>query len=128
MVVMFSYEEHTADIIVSAEGASREEAVLFAVEGVIGLMQKGRKAEVVKSIEGKGEDELERVVSLLNSLIAIVDSENLRPVRVKKVEGWKAEVEFERGPCRNQAKAATFHMGYAGPEKNRYKIKVVVDI
>ncbi|MEM4366964.1 MAG: archease [Candidatus Anstonellales archaeon] len=128
MLVMFTYEEHTADILIVAEGKSQEEAALYALEGLIGLMERGKKPEETLAFEGKGEDDLERAVCLLNSLIAIVDSEQLRPVRVKKVEGWKAEVEFERGPCRNQAKAATFHMGSAGIEGGKYRIRVVVDI
>ncbi len=133
----FDLIEHTADIGITAFGATLPEAFANAAYGLFSIitdLRKVRSSEVRKvALEEKNSEDL--LFVWLNHLIYLFDTEQIvfKRCNVEKFDGRKLEatcfgekVDLRRHQIKLGVKAATYHTLKVDPEKNQ--VRVIFDV
>ena len=139
----FRFLEHTADMYIEAWGRTLKEAFENTAVGLGFIIVPSDNVEpkVEKKINVESEDEQALLFDFLSNFLIFQDAEELifHRVKVEKIEkksgkyhlaaralGEKFDSEkHEEG---THVKAITYHYMEIKKEKNKYKIKVLVDI
>lgn len=139
----FRFLEHTADMYIESWGNSLEEAFENAAIG-LGFMivvSDNVEPKVEKTIEVEAEDEKALLFDFLSQFLIFQDAESLifHKVKVEKIEkrnsklhlvakAWGEKFNPEKHEEGTHVKAITYHYMEIKREKNKYLIKVLVDI
>jgi SHS2 domain-containing protein len=139
----FKFLEHSADVYIESYGTSLEEAFQNAAIGLGFLIVESDNVKPVKmqTIEVESEDKQALLFDFLTQILIYQDSESLifHNIKVKKIEQkdgkWqlKAVAEGEEfNPDKHEegtsVKAITYHYMEIEEAKDKYRIKVLVDI
>ena len=134
---MYSFEEHTADVKIVAEGRSFKEALQNLADAVISLLNENIKEDkrIIKKeffFEAKFREDM--VVGLLEDIIYNLEVERIVPekVEIKDVDVDKMKIGYvvigQRGVMENIIKAATFYKLSIKKELDKWRIEVVLDV
>jgi len=138
-VKRFEFLEHTADVGIIAYGPSLEEAFANAAYAMFTLVADldGVRDQVCREIEVQAEDRESLVVSWLNELLYLLDTEGIIfkkfDVTALAESSLKAKacgeiLDLERHSIRGGVKAATYYMLRIARDNNRYSVQVIFDI
>ncbi len=131
--------EHTADLALEGEGASREEAVEALCLGLMSQVTEPKRVRESDRVPvvAEGFDDAETVVSALNELLYLVNVKGwvfrrfealeVSPTRVRVV-GVGEPRDSIRHPFDLEVKAATYHDLSIAFDGDRWKIRVLFDI
>jgi SHS2 domain-containing protein len=128
--------EHTADVGIRAWAPDVAGAFAEAAIGLVELM--GARADAAtgtRRLVGTGDDDGSRLVSLLDEIVYLCESEDLGVASVRVV-GWPAgsvEADVAVGPRREDAeglavKAVTFHQLAVESTDAGTEVRVYVDV
>lgn len=139
----FSFLEHSADMYIVGHGKRLEEAFENTAIG-LGFMivsSNNIKAKVQKTIKVEAEDKESLLFEFLNKFLYFQDADSLifHKVKVKKIEETKGrfvltavasgeKFDQKRHETGTHVKAITYHYMEINGTKNRYNVKVLVDI
>jgi len=135
----FDIIDHTADIGIVAYGDDMKEAFANADYGMFSLMADLRqvKEETSRYIEAEAGDRDSLVVSWLNELLYLFDTERivfkrfdileLRNTRLRS-DAYGEKVDASRHRLRSGVKAATFHMLKVSEDRGRWRVRVIFDV
>ncbi len=139
----FKFLEHTADVFIEDYGKTLEEAYQNTAIGLGHLYVESENVEskIEKKIEVESEDEKALLFDFLNNFITFHDADNLifHEVKVEKIEEKDGnfhltattkgeEYNSEKHEQGTVAKAVTYHEMEIKKEKDKYIIKVLIDI
>jgi protein archease len=138
-VQRFDFIEHTADVGIVAYGASLEEALGNAAYAMFTLVVDldGVKEKVCREIEFQAEDQESLIVSWLNELLYLLDTEGIVFKRFEvtklnesslKANAYGEPLDLERHNIRGGVKAATYHMLQVAKDDKGYSLRVIFDI
>jgi SHS2 domain-containing protein len=124
--------EHTADVKLRARGRSLGETMANAAFGLAALVLEvaPSAAQFERHISVSADDLPSLVVSFLNEVLFVLESEGLVPAQFRDVTvagcTFSATVKWSRaaGPPVREVKAATYHDLKVGPDL----IEVVLDL
>ncbi|MFN2581925.1 MAG: archease [Candidatus Dormibacteria bacterium] len=130
---------HTADVIVEAWGATREECIEHAVLGLIESfveLSDPVSATHTHDVELTPVDESELLIAALDEVIYVVDTTGDVAVRasVHDRPGRKVRVRYDTVPLEAvrvigpAPKAVTRHALHFGPDDHGWRCSVVIDI
>ncbi len=134
----FDIIEHTADVGIVAYGTDLEEAFANAAYGMFTLIADldGVEEYVYREIEVQAEDQESLLVSWLNELLFLLDTEGIIFKRFKisdfnetklKAEGYGELIDTARHNLKAGVKAATYHMLIIAKEDG-YSVRVIFDV
>jgi len=137
-VKRFDIIDHTADIGIVAYGKDLKEAFANAAYAMFTLIAdlEGVKEVVCHKIEVQAEDRESLLVSWLNELLYLFDTEGIIFSRFKikdldenslKAEGYGEPLDKTRHSLKSGVKAATYHMLRVAKD-NGYSIQVIFDV
>lgn len=139
MEKQFEVTDHTADIGITAYGASQDELMANAARGMMSLMTDCSSigGGTSKKVELHGSDEVALLVDWLNELLYIFDVERLLfgnfiidvsggNKLVATCTGEKYDPAKHR--LKREIKAATYHNLYIVREKGIYSASIIFDI
>jgi SHS2 domain-containing protein len=139
----FKFLEHTADMYIEAEGKTLEEAFSNVAVGlgfmIISSDNVAKKVE--KKIEVESEDKQALLFDFLSKFLIFQDAESLvfHKVKVEKIEekkgklhlvarAWGEKFNPKKHKEGTQVKAITYHYMAIKRERDKYVVKVLVDI
>jgi len=134
----FDIIEHTADVGIVAHGICLEEAFANAAYGMFTMLAdlEGVAENVCREIKVKAEDQESLLVSWLNELLFLLDTDSIIFKRFKILELSETSLHAEAygeliDPAHHSlkagVKAATYHMLRIAKEDG-YSIRVIFDI
>ncbi|MCD6576333.1 MAG: archease [Nanoarchaeota archaeon] len=139
----FKFTEHTADMYIESWGNTLEEAFANAAMG-LGFMivvSDNVDPKIEKEIEVESEDLQSLLFDFLSQFLIFQDAEGLifHKVKVEKIEekdgkwhlkakAWGEKFNPEKHEEGTHVKAITYHYMEIKKEKDKYNIKVLVDI
>ena len=134
----FDIINHTADIGIVAYGKELKEAFANAAYAMFTLIAdlEGVEETVCHEIEVQAEDRESLLVSWLNELLYLFDTEGIIFSRFKikelgetglKAEGYGEPLDKTRHSLKSGVKAATYHMLRMSKD-NGYSIRVIFDV
>ncbi|NPA22026.1 MAG: archease [Candidatus Micrarchaeota archaeon] len=126
---MFEFKDHTADLILYAEGRDLRELTEELLKGLFVLMgAEGKEGKESLILEHEAPNARMFFVELLNKVIALAESEGITPTKaeVLSIEPWKARLRIYYVPQypANKVKAAT----YFGFEYQPHKVSITLDL
>lgn len=135
----FQFLEHTADIGIAAYGKSLEEVFVNAAKGLFSLIvdTDSIMQHTTREIELEREDVESLLVSFLNELIYIFDTDNMIFSRFEvltlkdnhlKVKACGEKVDPSRHELKLGPKAATFHKLEIKKLNGTYEAQIFFDI
>jgi SHS2 domain-containing protein len=139
MTVDFELLEHTSDIGVLARGATREEALIAASQGLVSILADpaGFRAVEERYFKAPGPDEAAQIVNWLNEILFFFDTEGLIFTHFT-VDSWTREgitghakgerFDIERHEFRTAVKAATYHQFESHSTPEGWELRVFVDV
>ena len=139
MVASYELLEHPSDIGVLARGASREEALVAASQGLVSILVNpaGFKPIEERYFKAAGTDEEAQIVNWLNEILFFFDTEGMVFAEFK-IEAWtdteiighaKGErLDIDRHEFRTAVKAATYHQFKSHQTPGGWEIQVFVDV
>ena len=124
----YEWREHTAEVELAIDAASAEEVYRDAVDAFGRLVELSRDGEPARfEVRLEGSDHAARLVSLLEELIYLADTEGFVPDEAE-VDGAHVVVHGRRAALQPIVKAATWH-GLAFAERDgRWSATVVLDV
>ena len=136
----YSFPEHTADLIVEAEGETPEEALEALAEGLFVAMGAGpgrARPERAVTVSASGADRAETAVSLFSEVFWTVYGCGFAPSDARVISFGEMNAEMEvRGedfdPARHElteVKAATYHeFACRRTLKGAWRMRVLFDL
>jgi SHS2 domain-containing protein len=129
----FRFLEHTADIMLEADGKDYLDALQNAALGMFSVLGPA-KPEVKFTIEEKAHGKDELVVYVLSRILAECDAREIVPAktRVLSFDGTscsiRMEVSGEKKRARDHIKAVTFHELSLVEDGKGSRIRVLFDV
>jgi SHS2 domain-containing protein len=135
----FELLEHTSDTGVRAHGASREEALIAASQGLVSILANpiGFHPIEERYLKASGRDEGAQIVNWLNEILFFFDTEGMVFVEFA-IDSWTANeisgrakgerFDIDRHEFRTAVKAATYHQLESRPVDDGWEIRVFVDV
>jgi SHS2 domain-containing protein len=126
--VTYEWREHTAEVELAIDAATRDEVFRDAVGAFGRLIELGDDGEPA-SFEATldGADDAARLVSLLEELIYLADTESFVPDEAR-VDGDRVALRGRRTQLQPIVKAATWHGLTFEPRGDRWYATVVLDV
>ena len=139
----FEFLEHTADVYIVGHGKTLGEAFANTAVGLgfLIIVSNNVEPEVEKKIEVEAEDKQALLFDFLSQFLIFEDAESLifHKVEVEKIEekdgkwhltakAWGEKFNSKKHETGTHVKAITYHRMEFIEEKDKYKIKVLVDI
>jgi len=135
----FKFLEHTADQYIEAYGKTLEEAFENCALGLEETMTDTSKVKpkIEKKIEIEAEDDKALLFDFLTQFLIFHDAENMlfSEIKVHKIEEGKLkatakgeEYDPKRHESKTHVKAITYHEMDIKKEKDKYIVRVLVDI
>lgn len=133
---MYRYLEHTADILIEAEGSTLEQAIRDAARAMFNIIgDASPKTEVKVVTEASNLKDL--VIYFLSDLLTEMEIREMvfSDVVIERIEQlapdkWKI-IGIAKGdsvPPKDQVKAVTHHMAKVEHEDNKWVIRVLLDV
>ncbi|HEX6331363.1 MAG TPA: archease [Actinomycetota bacterium] len=128
--------EHTADLGIRAWGPSLEAAVEEALLGLVEVMGVDASGPgETRPVRGNGHDDASRLVALLNEVVFVVETEDVRvaSAKVSRDDGdlvAELEVAAATAPAQGiSVKAATYHqLAVEEQPDGSAEVRVFVDV
>jgi SHS2 domain-containing protein len=135
----FEVVEHTADTGIIAYGTDMPEAFANTAHGMFSLMADLRQVreETSRYVEAEAGDRESLVVSWLNELLYLFDTERIIFKRFDileltdtrlKADAYGEKADASRHKLRGGVKAATYHMLKVAEGRGRCSIRVIFDV
>jgi len=136
---MFELLEHTSDIGVLARGATREDALIAASQGVVSILVDPAPFRPLeeRQFKAQGTDEAAQIVNWLNEILFFFDTDGLVFVEFQ-IDAWTANeitgrargerLDIDRHEFRTAIKAATYHQFESHQIPGGWEIRVFVDV
>lgn len=143
MMKKFRFLEHTADMYIEAWGGTLEEAFENTAVGLgfTIVISDNVEPKIEKEIKTESENKEALLFDFLSKFLIFQDAENLifHKVHVEKIEekngrwylkakAWGEKFNPKKHEEGTHIKAITYHYMEIKKEKNKYKVKVLVDI
>jgi protein archease len=130
---VFRWVEHTAELGLEIEAASREDVFREALAAFAELVGAGDGPPLVREVEVEAEEPGLLLVEWLSELLYLADAEQLVPERVASLEladgRLRATVEGRRGEPRQLLKAVTLHrLEFRESDTVGWRAQVVLDV
>lgn len=129
----FRFLEHTADILMEADGKDYLDALENAADGMFSVLGKANPIESF-SIEEKAGGREDLVVYVLSRILAECDAREIVPAKIKITEfdpegaSISITVFGEKKPFRDHIKAVTFHELSLVEDEKGCRIRVLFDV
>ena len=136
---MFELLEHTSDVGVLARGATREEALIAASQGVVSILVDPAPFRPLEErhFKAQGTDEAAQIVNWLNEILFFFDTDGLVFVEFQ-IDAWTdreiagrargERFDIDRHEFRSAVKAATYHQFESHKTPGGWEIRVFVDV
>ncbi len=130
---MYQWVEHTSELELEIEAATEPSVFLEALNAVVELVgdEQGADPEQ-RELEVRGDDRESLLVSWLDELAFLAETEGFVPQRVAEFdlsEGLlRATVWGHTGDPRHLVKGVTLHRLLFAPEGNGWRARVVLDV
>ncbi len=131
----FRFLEHTADIMIEANGKDYPSALKNIALGMFSVLGKSRPKESF-DVDEQAANHEELVVYLLSTILAECDARELVPCKSEVLQydqsapRVKMRVWGERKPARDHIKAVTFHelMAVEDDKTRMWTVRVLFDV
>jgi len=136
---MFQLLEHTSDIGILARGASREEALIAASQGLVSILVDPAPFRPLEEryFKAPGPDEPAQVISWLNEILFFFDTDGLVLVGFE-IDSWTSteivgrargeRFDIDRHEFRAAVKAATYHQFESHQTNDGWEMRIFVDV
>ena len=136
---MFELLDHPSDIGLRATGATREEALVAASNGLVSILvdPSGIRPLEERYFESTGPDEAAQVIDWLNEILFFFDTEGMVFADFS-IDSWTStgiaghargeRFDIERHEFRTAVKAATYHQFGSRPISGGWEFRVFVDV
>ena len=135
----FEIIDHTADIGIRAYGKGLGEVFANAAYGMFSIITDLNKVydDICHDIEVEASDVEELLVSWLNELLYVFDTENVLFCRFDidnisqkrlQARAWGEKVDRSRHAIMTSIKAATYHMISVEKRESGFTVQVILDI
>ncbi len=134
----FEIKEHTADIIISAEGSSKEELFLAALEGICEVVfpleeRESRKLDLTTRLAVQSVDISALIVDFLADSLSLMHRTNAVFPKVKFDEltetSCKADLYgFPADGFAEDVKAVTYHAAKVTHKDGIFRVEILLDI
>src|SRR5262245_45243629 len=139
MAPEFEFLEHTSDVGILARGSNREEALVAASHGLVGILvdPAGFQPLEERYFKASAVDEAAQIVNWLNEILFFFDTEGLVFVEFV-IDSWTPDeingrakgerFDIDRHELRTAVKAVTYHQFESHKNPNGWEIRVFVDV
>jgi SHS2 domain-containing protein len=136
---MFQLLEHTSDIGILALGATREEALIAASQGLVSILADPGPFRPLEEryFKASGRDESAQIIDWLNEILFFFDTDGIVFVDFL-IDSWTdteiagrargERFDIDRHEFRTGVKAATYHQFESHPTTGGWEIRVFVDV
>jgi SHS2 domain-containing protein len=136
---MFELLEHTSDIGVLARGATRDEALVAASQGLVSILVDPSPFRALdeRHFRAPGSDEAAQIVNWLNEILFFFDTDGLVFVDFQ-IDSWTdieikgrargERFDIDKHEFRTAVKAATYHQFESHSVPAGWEIRVFVDV
>jgi SHS2 domain-containing protein len=134
-VIMYRWVDHTAELELQIDAASREELfadALDAFEELVGGDPAGETTRHEVLVLAEGPDSASLLLEWIEELVFLAETEDFVPERIVALElgenELRAEVEGRRGSPAHLVKAVTHHGLSVEERDNGWHARVVLDV
>ena len=139
MAPWFELLEHPSDIGVRAQGATREEALVAASQGVMSILADTANFRPIEErfFKASGADEATLIINWLNEILFFFDTE-VMVFSDFSIDSWTADeitghargerLDVARHEFRTAVKAVTYHQFKSHQTRDGWEIRVFVDV
>jgi SHS2 domain-containing protein len=136
---MFQLLEHTSDVGVLAQGATRQEALIEASKGLVSILVNPVDFQPFEEryFKASGTDDAAQVVNWLNEILFFFDTEGMVFVEFD-IDSWTdteisgrargERFDIDRHEFRTGVKAATYHQFSSQSAADGWEFRIFVDV